>query len=186
LKLVEFLGDSRELPRSTSNLFWNADLENIESALLEKRHDQALLLALTTIAQMPRHVAYLKGIVATILIDVYAMKDGPDFSQYVPTYIGGYSKDLKTVNAFLHNIHKEELGELAFDYINRKANFDQGVEYHYYQLWRICDLTGRDELKTRVKKAYRERFGKGEYYGDMDNNIQLHLPRGPKLQRGYN
>jgi len=60
------------------------------------------------------------------------------------------------------------------------------VEMHYYQLWRICNLTDRDEVKTKVKKAYRERFGKGQYYADMDNPIQFRtLPKPVRATRGY-
>lgn len=185
-KLIGYLKSNEELQLGKTSMFWNADLENLEAALLHRRYDAALLIALTTIPEMPAHSAYLKGIVAKILIDVYSVKDTPLMSQYVPTYISGYPKDLKTVNAFLHNIHKSELGELAFDYINRKGNFDMSVEFHYYQLWRICNFTGRDELKTRVKKTYRDRFGKGEYYDRMDNQLQIALPNGSKVNRGYN
>ncbi len=56
---------------------------------------------------------------------------------------------------------------------------DPNVEVHYYQLWRICNATGRDEVKEKVKKTYREKFGKGGYYSDMDN--PLVMPKMPKI-----
>lgn len=184
-KMISSLKSSEELQLGKTSMFWNADLEDIESAIFQNNYDNALLLALTTIPHSPSHAAYLKGIVARILIDVYAVKDTPMMNQYVPIFTSGYSRDRKTVNSFLHNIHKEQLGELAFDYLNRKGNFDTSVEYHYYELWRICNFTGRDELKTRVKKTYRDKFGKGDYYDRMDNQIQIVLPKGPKSTRGY-
>ena len=179
-RLQTFLG-GQPSPKviDTKSVSWNADLENIESALLNKRYDEALMIALQTIPHEPAHAAYLKAVVGRILIDLYNFKDDPQFQLYVPLYTGGYSKDLRTVNTFLNNIHKEELGELAWDYMNRKGNFDPNVEVHYYQLWRICNATGRDEVKEKVKKTYREKFGKGGYYSDMDN--PLVMPKMPKI-----
>jgi len=111
LALNNYLGTSGpRLPRTTKSIFVNSDLENIESALFQKQFDKALQLALAALPQLPEHSAYLKGIIGRILTDLYAVKDDLNFSQFVPTYIAGYSKDLKQVNYFLHNIHKQELG----------------------------------------------------------------------------
>jgi Peptidase family M48 len=178
--LFRYLGGAQPpRPVAPKSIIWNADIENVESALLLKRYDEALMLALQLIPYEPVHAPYLKAVVAKILIDLYNLKDDPLFQLYVPLYTGGYSKDLRTVNTFLNNIHKNELGELAWDYMNRKGNFDPLVELHYYQLWRICNSTGRDEVKDKVKKTYKEKFGKGEYYHDMDNPLQL--PKMPKI-----
>ncbi|MEJ0031202.1 MAG: M48 family metalloprotease [Bacteroidota bacterium] len=174
------------LPESSTSFFPDADLENIQSAIHQKKHDHALMLAITMLPHQPEHSAYLKSVITSILADVYQARGTPLFGSYVSAYTAGYGKELKQVNAFLNNIHKPELGELAFDFMNRKGNFDPAVEVHYYQLWRICNLTGRDEVKDKVKKVYREKFGKGEYYGDMDNPIQIGLPKSPKTTRGYN
>lgn len=185
-KLIRYLGSAKESSYEGKSIFPNAAIEDIYSALFHLRYDYALLMAITAIPQMPEHSGYLKAVVAKILIEVYSNKGLPLFEHFVPTYIGGYSDDLKTVNAFLHNIHKEELGELAFDYMNRKGNFDPNVEAHYYQLWRICDMTDRDEMKNRVRKTYRDRFGKGDYYNMMDRDVQINLPKRLPVQRGYN
>lgn len=143
-----------------------ATFETVEAAWMEKHFDVALYYALLLKQQFPNN-RYLTTMIAKINIELLNGYDMGTFNSILSAFTVGYGEDLRRVNDFLNNISQQELGELAFNFMNYQQNFDPACEEHYWLLYKICDLTDRDSVKDKVKTKYRETFPKGKYKAEM-------------------
>jgi len=146
-----------------------AQFETVEGAFKFNRYDLCLHQALQLKFLYPDN-RYLTGMIGKVLINLLnTRKNTPSLYKYfVNDYTINYSDELRAVNNFLHNISKEELGEIAFHFLNNKSNFNHSDQYHYYLLWQICDLTSRNELKQKVKESYIQSFPSTNYCKEMN------------------
>jgi hypothetical protein len=80
---------------------------------------------------------------------------------YKPTY--SFCKNLKLVSNLLRNISDEQSSEMLFQFINRTQNFNPDNEFHYYLMWKGCQLTARESTGEKVKTQYISKFPRGEY-----------------------
>ncbi|RAW00317.1 M48 family metallopeptidase [Pseudochryseolinea flava] len=134
-----------------------AEFESIESAYHNRLYDRCLFLALQQFNLYPKN-KYLVTTIAKVFIDLLEAHEKGIFNFVVPAYTGNYSEEMRQVNNFVHNISVEELGEVAFNFLNNQTNFDPNKSDHYYLLWKICDLTRRMQVKEKVKERYRAKF----------------------------
>ncbi len=137
-----------------------AQFETVESAFFSRRYDVGLYEALQLKSIYPAN-RYLTSVIGKILINLY---ENFDFlGMYVPKFTGEYSEELRMVNNFLHNLTKQELGEVAFHFLNNKQNFNMRDDEHYYLLWKVCDLTSKNEVKIKIKESYQAKFPGGKH-----------------------
>jgi Zn-dependent protease with chaperone function len=141
---------------------------SLEAGYDFKRMDHALLRALELKQKYPRNV-FVTSSIARILIKLYRWKDYSEqmFRAHVPTYVAFYGAELQSVNTFLNNLTLQELGELGFQFLNNKDNFNPACRDHYILLWHICDQTRRQPVATKVKDNYEKRFGRDLRYAEM-------------------
>ncbi len=143
-----------------------AAFQAIAAAYNKDAFDVCLYLALKLRSRF-LHSPYLTYMIARVFSDLYERRDMPyDFHLALPNYTARYNDELRMVNEFLHNVNKEEFGELAYHFLKGK-NFDAECESHYYLLWRIDNLTNRKDERKQIKTTHDEKFGKGEFGGDM-------------------
>lgn len=150
------------LPEDTAfmkNIATSAEFQVVETAYNAKRYDIALFQILELINRYPSN-SYLTSRAAKIFVDIQEAKNEIRVSQYVSRYTTGYSERLRQVNNLLYNISRRELGELSYQFMNNKNNFDSADPAHYYLLWRICQLTFRDQTVKKIGMAYQEKFRK--------------------------
>ncbi|MBL0743636.1 hypothetical protein [Chryseolinea lacunae] len=140
-----------------------AEFVDLETATEARRYDYAMLLALELKNRYSRN-RYLATTISKILVDLYDAKNENRMREYVPFYVSGHGDELRMMNTFLHNISKEETGEIAFNFLNNQTNFNPDDPEHYLMLWKICDVTKRETVKARVKERFKTRFGKTKYY----------------------
>jgi len=141
-----------------------AQFETVESAFFSRRYDIGLHEALQLKSIYPAN-RYLTSVIGKILINLYEHFDF--FGIYVPKFTGEYSEELRMVNNFLHNLTKQELGEVVFHFLNNKQNFNMMDEEHYYLLWKICDFTSKEEVKMKIQESYLAKFPGGKYNKQM-------------------
>lgn len=140
--------------------------ESVESAYLNKEFDLCLFHALSLKADFPNN-KYLTTMISKILVELFEARVSLTFYDYVPKRTAGYGEDLRLVNTFLHNLELKEMGEIAFHFLNNQSNFDSQNEEHYFLLWRICRLTGRESVQKKIKVTYKSTFSKGKYLSQM-------------------
>lgn len=141
-----------------------AAFESIESAYANKLYDRCLFLALQQFARDPRNT-YLVSVITKVLIDLHNAKNDGTFHYVVPGYTSYYSDELRQVNNFLYNLTREEMGEIAFNFLNNQSNFNAENEEHYVLLWKVCTMTRREAVATRIRETYFDRFGRGKFAG---------------------
>ncbi|MEO1051943.1 MAG: M48 family metalloprotease [Bacteroidota bacterium] len=141
-----------------------ARFESAEGAFFAGRYDQCLHEALQLKAEFPQN-AYVTSLISRVLIKIYQVKDNaPQFFNYfVPDYTIHYSNELRSVNNFLHHLDKVEVGEIAYHFLNNQSNFKSSKEEHFYLLWRICELTGREEVSKKIKATHAKKFPQGKF-----------------------
>lgn len=143
-----------------------AEFETIESAYNLKQYDRCLFYGLGLVNHYPHH-KYLVSVITRVLIDVYELKEDGTLNHVVPAFTSYYSEELRRVNNFIHNLTKDETGEIAFNFLNNQANFDPAHEEHYYLLWKICKLTQRTTVAAKVEQSYKSKFPKGKFADRM-------------------
>ncbi len=156
-----------------------ATFQRIESAFVKDRFDLCFYLTLKLRYRLP-HDSYLTAMVAKLLSEFCERRQfAYDYALSLPDYTIGYNEELKMVNEFLHNIKTEEMGELAYYFLNSPQNFDLNNENHYYILWRTCSITERKEERRNVRTKYVDRFPDGIYKNDMIifNGYKTKLPK---------
>lgn len=141
-----------------------AAFESIESAYANKLYDRCLFLALQQFARDPRNT-YLVSVITKVLIDLHNAKNDGTFQHVVPGYTSYYGDELRQVNNFLYNLTREEMGEIAFNFLNSQSNFNPENEEHYVLLWKVCTLTRREEVANKIRQTYLDRFGRGKFVG---------------------
>jgi hypothetical protein len=129
-----------------------AEFETVEASFRSKRYDYCMYYALQLLARYPKN-AYLVSQIVRMLIDLDGSKDN------VSRYTIDYSDELRLVNNFLHNLTSKECLEVAFHFLSSPAYFNAQEKSHYYLLWKICDLTYRNDLKEKISRDYRTAFG---------------------------
>lgn len=134
--------------------------ESVESAYKTNEYDLSLYYALQLHNRYPNN-AYLVSRIGKILTDLYDARNSNGFYNYVPKYTPNHGDELKLINSFLHNLSQEELGELAYRFLHHAGNFNQQEKSHYYLLWKIASLTGKNDVLVQVAAEYGRRFGSG-------------------------
>lgn len=153
-----------------------AAYQQVEAAILKERFDYALYLALK-LREHRLHSSYLTAKIASVFVSLYERKDYDySFSQVVPNFTYQYHEEMRLVNDFLHNIKRQELGDLAY-YFLTGTNFDPQDELHYYLLWKICAMTDRTQEKKNVKSNHDNLFPRGKYV------LSIYVPWSPKRKR---
>lgn len=141
-----------------------AAFESIESAYANKLYDRCLFLALQQFARDPGNT-YLVSVITKVLIDLHDAKNDGTFQYIVPGYTSYYGDELRQVNNFLYNLTREEMGEIAFNFLNNQSNFNAGNEEHYVLLWKVCTTTRREAVAIRIRETYFDQFGRGKFAG---------------------
>ena len=95
---------------------WRVPIKNQE-------YDLSLYYALQLYNRYPEN-AYLVSRIGKILTDLYEVKNLPKFEDYVAKYTPNYCDELKLINSFLYNLTQQELGEIAFHFLNNDFNID--------------------------------------------------------------
>ena len=140
-----------------------AKFEAIESAYSNEQYDLCLYLALKLRTFYPQN-SYLVSMISKVLIGLCEAKDFTyDFGLLLPKKTTYYNEELRFVNDFLNNLKKDELGDIAYFFLNDNTNFSTIKEEHYYLLWKACNLTNRKEIGKKIKREYLETFTGGEY-----------------------
>jgi len=144
-----------------------ATYQRIESAMIKDRFDLCLYLSLKLRYRLP-HDPYLTAMVTKVISGLCERREfAYDNALSLSDFTIGYNEELKMVNEFLHNIKTEELGELAYYFLQSPQNFDTNNQEHFYLLWQVCSITNRKNERKEIRKKYEERFADGEYKNDM-------------------
>lgn len=146
-----------------------AQFEDLNVAYKIQRFDYAMLMALQLKVMYPQN-AYLTAIISKIFIGLHALKEPYNNQTFRWGYVSYYGDELKLINAFLYNLSQEEMGEIAFNFLNNQKNFNATNPEHYYLLWKICELTKRETVQARIKESFVKNFDKAKnrrYYDLM-------------------
>ena len=135
-----------------------AAFETVESAFKNREYDLSLYYALQLYNRYPEN-AYLVSRIGKILTDLYEVKNLPKFEDYVAKYTPNYCNELKLINSFLYNLTQQELGEIAFHFLNK--DFNRSEKSHHYLLWKISSLTYRNDIIAKISDEYKSKFGAG-------------------------
>ncbi|MBT1712277.1 M48 family metallopeptidase [Fulvivirgaceae bacterium PWU5] len=174
------VGTAPDAPAYVRSTIALAEFKNVEAAINTTALDYALLQALRLKHAYPQH-DYPTAAISRILLQLVRLRGSVSHVKFVPAYVQYYSQELRMVNTFLHNLQIGELGELAFNFLNNRDNFNPASREHYFLLWHICDLTGRPEVAGKVKANYVTRFGKDDVYSKLKSG-PMNAPLGGPLQ----
>lgn len=139
-----------------------SDFEAIESAYFLEDYGRCLFLTLQGLSAYQDH-SYLHAMIGKVLIKLYETRKDHTFGKYVPVISKHFNESLNEISTFLHNLRLSEIGQIALNYMNTKANFDPKNEEHYYLLWKIGDLIEDKKVKEQVQHAYISKFPNGTY-----------------------
>jgi hypothetical protein len=151
--------------RSIDNAMLLAEFESVEGAFENNRFDKCLFQALQ-LKSISRN-DYVTTMIGRMLLSLNIQRIKPKQYLFVANSSRLYKYDLRAVINFLNNVDLSDLGELTFRFINLKGNFNPANEEHYFILWKICDITDRNQTMNKVKTLYEQRFPQGEYVDDM-------------------
>lgn len=160
----QFIDDTTQEFRYMTNI---CKFETVETAFSQKNLDLCLYWSLQLLEQYP-HNSYLASMIGKVLLNLCDARDNHQFELYVNPFTSNYHEDLRVVNNFLYNLTREDIGELAFNFLNQKTIFNPEKEEHYFILWKICSITNRKEVQKQIKNRYFDKFGKGEYFSQMN------------------
>jgi predicted Zn-dependent protease len=150
-----------------NNMIVVASYQSVESAFKNEQFDLCLYLALKLRTRFP-YDPYLTSMIAKVLTGLCERKNFDyDFNLALPQYTMGYNEELRAINEFLHNLNREELGDLAYYFLYDKKNFDVACEKHYYLLWKISSILDNSSERKRIKSEYSDRFEEQQYKGKM-------------------
>jgi Zn-dependent protease with chaperone function len=149
------MGQALEFVNAVSE---TAAFETVESAFKNREYDLSLYYALQLYSRYPEN-AYLVSRIGKILTDLYEVKNLPKFEDYVAKYTANYCNELKLINSFLYNLTQQELGEIAFHFLN--SDFNKSEKNHHYLLWKISSLTYRNDFAAKRSDEYKSKFGVG-------------------------
>lgn len=137
-----------------------AEFETVQSAYEIGAIDRCLYYALQLLNRYPKN-SFLVSRIGEILIRLYEARSNNDntFQLFVPLFTAYYSEELKLVNNMLHNLSTKELGELTFHFLSDPDRFNEEDPNHYYLLWRISDLTYKNDVANEMRGKFREKFG---------------------------
>lgn len=136
-----------------------SEFESVRGAYKQNQYDVCLYYAMQLLDRYPYN-EYVSSMIGRVLVDLLKARNDHTFNAYVSIYTVGYSEELRWMNNFLHNIHTDELGEVAYHFINNKLYYNPDDPRHWHLLWEIADLTYRRDLKESAKREYKKQFGK--------------------------
>ena len=143
-----------------------AEFETVEGAFKTRRFDRSMYHALKLIPTYPQN-SYLVTMISKVFVTLIQADKDNLFQYYLTQYTASYGEDLRMVNNLLHNLRTNEMGELAYHFLNNQSNFNPQIPEHYYLLWQLGKFTDRKDLQVKVKDAYRSKFPDGEHYNKM-------------------
>ena len=82
-------------------------------------------------------------------------------------YTPDYDDNLRMVNTFLHNLTREELAEIGYQFLNHPKNFNRDLEDHYWLLSKFCELTDRTNVFNKIRLTYLDKFPHGIYIDEL-------------------
>jgi Zn-dependent protease with chaperone function len=129
-----------------------AEFETVESAFRQHAYDRCLYYALQLLVRYPGN-SYLTSRIGKIMVD-YA-----EGTLHITPYTSGYSDEMRIVHDFLLNLTERERREVAFYFISNQKYFHPEEKSHWYLLWKIADLTYRNEIRNDAKKHFAQAFG---------------------------
>lgn len=150
-------------PQLINDAIARGEFEYLHTVFLVGSYDCALTMALQLKARYNSN-SYLVTIISKIFLAVFPQDpvtlSGPR-SRY--PYFPYDDVEELFVNAFLHNLDREEAYEVAFNFLNNQDNFNRDFPEHYYLLWKICGLTDRTTVQARVLENFKATFSKEKY-----------------------
>lgn len=149
-------------PEKGSRLISMAEFEAIEAAYFTRQYDHCIHLALQMKSRYPGN-SYTVTMISKVLIELVEARLIGTFGLYVPQFTSYYHEELRQLNNFLYNLSDTELGNAAYFFLSKSANFNRQNEDHVYLLWKIAKLTNRADVRKRMKDVYRNKFPKGKY-----------------------
>lgn len=137
-----------------------AEFQTVESAYRQGTYDRCLYYALQLLNRYPEN-AYLISRIGKIFLDLHTIKSHniPAFDNLVSRYTPYYTEELTLINNLLHNLTAKELGEVGYYFLSNSKNFNPSEKSHYYLLWKLSDLTYRNEMREKFKQDYKSTFG---------------------------
>jgi hypothetical protein len=110
---------------------------------------------------------FLVEYVGRVLAEAAELKQNPIYRSqfYKPTY--SYCQSLRLVSNLLRNITSEQASEMLYQFMNRSQNFNSDNEFHYYLMWKACQLTARESTSEKVRAQYISKFPRGEFRFQM-------------------
>jgi len=157
--IKEAAGPTRATDPRSSLLLARAEFQAAESAYYSSQYDVCLFQLLQLLPRYPKN-RFLIARTTQVFLDMYDARGTDMFDYFVSRYTRGYGERLQQVNNMLYNITQEETGEIGYHFINNQSNFNPTDERHYYLLWQLCGVTGRQNVKEKIETAYRTRFNK--------------------------
>lgn len=136
-----------------------AEFETLQSCYESRMYDFALFYGLQLLHQYPDNTFVITRI-GTILIKLYELKSTDEHAvwSYVPRYTINYSEELTLLNNMLHNLRTKEMGELTYYFLKSPGRFNPEEQSHYYLLWKISELTYRNEMAGQIDDAFKDKF----------------------------
>ena len=159
-----------------------AGFECVQTAYDQKQFDLCLYYSLQLLSVYPEN-SFLTTKIGAMLLRMYIAKEYATNSTFIQDYTAYYPPQLKQVNAFLYNLRKEELGELAYHFLNTRPHFNPNVEMHYYLLWRVCKNTQRTDVQEKIELAYKTKFDKK--ISSFPDPFQTDVPRTQLIHKPY-
>jgi Peptidase family M48 len=143
-----------------------AAFQNVKSAFDLRMLDVSLYLVLNLMQHYERN-DFLVEHLGRLLVVTAELKQQPELRSqfYKPTY--NYCDGLRSVSNLLRSISAEQVGEMLFQFMNSSKHFNSENEFHYYLMWKSCELTAREATGRNVRDKYLKKFPRGEFKSSM-------------------
>ena len=147
--------------RLASDLQQRIDLELVHSSFILHDYGRSLFYTLQMLNRYPEN-KFLKTHLAKLLVRLYLSRKNHTYSRYVDVS-NYYPRGMEELFVFLNNLRMSEIGNLAYNYLNRDTVFDKANEEHYFLLFRVSTELNNLEVSEKVLTAYKSSFPGGKY-----------------------
>lgn len=152
---------TRPEERFMADLQRRIDLELVQSSFILDDYGRSMFYTLQMLDRYPEN-KFLKTHLAKLLVGLYLSRKNHTYSRYV-TVSNYYPKRMEEVFVFLNNLRMSEIGNLAYNYLNRDVVFDKAKEEHYLLLFTVSTEMNHLEVSEKVLTAYKTSFPNGKY-----------------------